>query len=101
MHPAMPVWLASAPRAGNTLLRTIFRNAFGISTYSIYDENEAKVFAEQGGGVTEMVGHASFGMSPAAFVDQARRAPEPVLVKTHDPPSDGDRAIYVVRDGRA
>jgi hypothetical protein len=102
MQWVMLVWLASYPRSGNTLLRTIFRNAFGIKTYSIYDENEAKVFDAQSG-VTEMVGHANFGSSPDAFLAEARRSAEPVLVKTHDPPSGAgaDRAIYVVRDGRA
>ncbi len=100
MQWVMLVWLASYPRSGNTLLRTIFRNAFGIKTYSIYDENEAKVFDAQNG-VTDMVGHANLGTSPEAFLEQARRAPEPVLVKTHDPPAGTDRAIYVVRDGRA
>src|SRR3954468_8987783 len=97
----MLVWLASYPRSGNTLLRTIFRNAFGISTYSVYNENEARVFDAQGGGVTEMVGHANLGSSPEAFLDQARRSEAPVLVKTHDRPVDAERAIYVVRDGRA
>jgi sulfotransferase family protein len=96
----MLVWLASYPRSGNTLLRTIFRQAFGISTYSVYDENEAKVLNSRDG-VADMVGHAAFGMSAPDFLAKARRAGETYLVKTHDQPSDDSKAIYVVRDGRA
>src|SRR6476620_12183515 len=33
---ARPVWIASYPRSGNTFLRIILRDAFGLPSYSLY-----------------------------------------------------------------
>jgi hypothetical protein len=33
-------WLASYPRSGNTLLRTILKQCFGLSSQSVYPDEE-------------------------------------------------------------
>jgi len=84
------MWLASYPRSGNTFLRTIIYQCFGIRSASIYPRDLGT------GSVADMVGHIErqadrsidFGDEPLA------------LVKTHQPPPDNRPAIYVIRDGR-
>lgn len=94
----MIVWLASYPRSGNTLLRMLIRQTFGLRTYSQYDDL-ADIGADPE--MAEVVGHSSHAMG-TEFVGWARSQPELVLAKTHEPaPDDPDPAIYVVRDGRA
>lgn len=95
---AMIIWLASYPRSGNTALRILLHNAFGLSTYSLYDDllDIAPNLA-----VRNAVGHVNHGLAPNAFKLQAVEASETVLVKTHGPPEDASRAIYVIRDGRS
>ena len=95
----MILWLASYPRSGNTLLRLIFKQAFGRDTVSAHDDDAADIGADPA--VAATVGHRSLDEPwPAA---RARLAGDAALhlVKTHDPPPDGGRAVYVVRDGRA
>lgn len=94
----MIIWLASYPRSGNTLLRIILREAFAISSYSLYDDiddfgNRPEAAAA--------VGHISHGLTPEAFYDKARNEKEMFYVKTHDAPCDDAPVIYVVRDGRS
>ena len=36
----MIVWLASYPRSGNTFLRVVLHNVYGVSTYSVYEDND-------------------------------------------------------------
>jgi hypothetical protein len=92
------VWLASYPRSGNTLLRMLIHQAFGLSTYSLYDD-PSDIGADPA--LSAVVGHVDHGMGED-FVRWAREQPGLVLAKTHDPaPAEPDRAIYVVRDGRA
>jgi hypothetical protein len=87
-----PIWLASYPRSGNTLLRTIFYHCFGFVSASIYPNDL--------GGNKELesyVGHIEH--------DNNEKVTFPVgaipLIKTHEPPQNNEKAIYVVRDGRA
>ena len=94
----MILWLASYPRSGNTLLRMIFRAVFERDTYSKHGDEmdiaaDARVAAE--------VGHRLLGANwPDAYA--AMRSSEDLhLVKTHDPPEDDGKAIYIVRDGRS
>ena len=51
----MIVWLASYPRSGNTLTRTIFKNVFDIDTYS--DEVRKKDSWEE---INQSIGHIDF-----------------------------------------
>lgn len=92
MNNIQVVWIASYPRSGNTFLRTILWQCFGLPTGSVYpndlgDKKELK----------EYVGHLDYDS------DGQIRFPENSLplVKTHEPPRDGNPAIYIVRDGRA
>jgi hypothetical protein len=90
-------WLASYPRSGNTLLRTILKHSFGQVSQSIYSDQE---FVHPA--ISEIVGQEAIGQNPFEFVDQAKRQNKHLYVKTHEmPASIGQRAIYVVRDGRS
>lgn len=92
------IWLASFPRSGNTLLRTVLWHCFGLRSASLYPEDL--------GGNKELkryIGHVD--QSELEFVgpDRQIRFPENgiPLFKTHEYSSDANPAIYVVRDGRA
>ncbi len=105
------VWLASYPRSGNTMLRTIFKHNFGIHTYSLYND---KADIGKDPALREFVGHVD-GDWQCVFdgVTQWPRHPERLfeaaaddltLVKTHSQYCDfykGQKAILVVRDPRA
>ena len=94
----MIVWLASYPRSGSTLTRQVFRQVFGMHTHSRYnDKKDISLLPE----VVEAVGHRSYDGEWQDFYEQAARSEELFLVKTHEPPPDGNKAIYIVRDGRA
>lgn len=86
------VWLASYPRSGNTFLRTILWQCFGLRSASIYPN-------DLGGNkkLEQYVGHIEHGP------DKQIRFPENSipLVKTHEYARDKNPAIYVIRDGRA
>lgn len=91
----MIVWIASYPRSGNTLLRTILNRCFGAKSYSIYDSIESEE-------MSPVVGHVPLGMLRDDFLFQARASSETFFIKTHlYPPDEHEKAIYVFRDGRA
>lgn len=86
------VWLASYPRSGNTFLRTILWQCFGLRSGSIYPNDLGGNKVLEG-----YVGHIEQGPGkeirfPADAIP---------LIKTHEHPRDARRAIYVIRDGRA
>lgn len=86
------VWLASYPRSGNTFLRTILWQCFGLRSASIYPN-------DLGGNkrLEEFVGHIEPGVD-RKIIFPRNGLP---LFKTHEYPADLKPAIYVVRDGRA
>lgn len=92
-----PIWLASYPRSGNTFLRIILQNLFRLPTYSIY-RIEGAEFPDPS---AEALEEAPF--LPREWAELLSDDPhaETVLIKTHNPPRDGRKAIYLVRDGRA
>jgi hypothetical protein len=94
----MIIWLASYPRSGNTATRMMLHHAFGIKTYSLYDDKR-RIGARLA--VREAVGHQSHALSQQEFYKQASSSDEVYFVKTHDAPQDDAKAIYIVRDGRA
>jgi hypothetical protein len=51
----MLVWLASYPRSGNTLLRAVLKECLGLSTFSLHDDGDRRVFATPS--LCEAVGH--------------------------------------------
>ena len=88
------IWLASYPRSGNTLLRTVLWQCFGLKTGSVYSQDLGDNLALQ-----NYVGHIEHAADgnihfPAENANLA-------LVKTHGYPRNTAPAIYVVRDGRA
>ena len=95
---AAPVtWLASFPRSGNTLLRVVLKNCFGISSPSIYGDGD---FADPV--LARMVGLEAVGPDVQAFIRNARAQGRRLFVKTHElPGADHHPAIHMVRDGRS
>jgi hypothetical protein len=90
------IWLASYPRSGNTLLRIILKACFDLSTYNAGGPDTGNEFW------TSTVGNLAHKTARADFVREARESTSLHFVKTHlETPCSGDRAIYVVRDGRA
>lgn len=92
----MIVWLASYPRSGNTLLRTILRRCMGLCSMEDVAIDRPGEFRDN----PDMIGHLEKQESWEAFYGKAAASPERFLVKTHLPPRDEAPFIYVVRDGR-
>ena len=94
----MIIWLASYPRSGNTLLRTVLYKTMGMkSTSDEVGEKKLLGLTEaslHGAGIIEIPG------SWENYYQTATQSGEIFLVKTHRPPRDSQPAIYVVRDGR-
>ena len=91
IQPKM-IWLASYPRSGNTLLRTILWQCLRLRSASVYPND-----VEENKALENVIGHIE--RDP----DGRFRFPDHAipLIKTHEHPTDGHPAIYVVRDGRA
>ena len=89
---AQVIWLASYPRSGNTLLRTILHQSFGLQSASVYPNDL--------GGNKELESYVG-----QIEHDENRKIHFPddaiPLIKTHEPPKDESGAVYIVRDGRA
>jgi hypothetical protein len=87
-----PIWLASYPRSGNTLVRTILYQCFNLKTGSVYSN-------DLGGNIDleNYVGHIE------QSEDRSIAFPEGSLpiIKTHALHKGNNQTIYVVRDGRA
>ena len=92
MNDMKMAWLASYPRSGNTFLRTILWQCFGLRSASYYRD-------DLGGNkeLEEYVGHIERGSNNEISFPENNIS----LVKTHEYPLDDTPAIYVVRDGRA
>lgn len=93
----MIVWLASYPRSGNTLLRTVLKQAMGLDSFSDEDIQPALGLTRK---AEQEFGHVPLPKAWDAFHREATESPRVTLVKTHLPPRDAQPAIYVVRDGR-
>ena len=85
------IWIASYPRSGNTFLRCILYNCFGLPSTSVYPRDLGNNRA-----LERYAGHFDADASHSELT-----ADKPLLVKTHKAPTDDARAIYIVRDGRA
>lgn len=94
----MIIWLASYPRSGNTLMRTIIKQCFDQNSYS---DEEPPDSAGLGGEVAEAVGDVRISTDWPRFYQHATTSSELFLIKTHLPPIDDAPAIYIHRDGRA
>lgn len=99
----MIVWIASYPRSGNTFLRIIMREVFGIDTYSIYTETEETcpvVSTALNPSETETGEEEGPSVNLAYDWRKFAGREQIDLVKTHHPPFDNSKAIYLIRDGR-
>lgn len=94
----MIVWLASYPRSGNTLLRTVIKQTMDLGSFSDEVMQSNIGFTDC---AKEGIGDLSFECSWDSFYHQASNSKDIFLVKTHLPPRDNQPVIYVVRDGRA
>lgn len=93
----MIVWLASYPRSGNTLTRTLLHQVFGLLSHS--QHNDPIIGSAQQ--VSAIVGHLPFNGEWAETRCRLQADTGLHVVKTHAPPTEDASAIYVVRDGRA
>lgn len=89
------VWVCSYPRSGNTFLRIVLKQVYGVRTSVIYDVD----------GVAERLGRDLVGYTDRAGTLNAMRASaEAHFVKTHrqrdQDVDEADPAICLVRDGR-
>ena len=94
----MITWLASYPRSGNTLLRIILNDVFGVGTYSRYDD---PIDIGSSPELTDAVGHRSLGGKWKERYAQMAAADEQFFVKTHDLEPGDHPCIYIVRNGMA
>ena len=84
----MVIYLASFPRSGNTLFRTVLYSVYGINTYTIFDGHKLKR-------VADVIGYKPLPKN-------CKTSHEIFFTKTHKFPehNDNTRAIYIIRDGR-
>jgi hypothetical protein len=94
----MITWLASYPRSGNTLLRIMLHEVFGLSSYSRYDD---PIDIGSSPELTDAVGHQPLGGKWKERYAQMAAADEQLFVKTHDLEPGDHPCIYVVRNGMA
>jgi Sulfotransferase domain len=88
-----PVFIASYPRSGNTLVRTVLFHCFGLKSGSVHSNDfHGNKKLEQYVGHIEL--HSDGSHFPIGTIP---------LIKTHKLPDPADQSpvIYVVRDGRA
>ena len=94
----MITWLASYPRSGNTLLRIILNEVFGLGTYSRYDD---LIDIGSSRELSDAVGHRPLGGKWTERYAQMAAADEQLFVKTHDLEPGNHPCIYIVRNGMA
>jgi hypothetical protein len=97
----MIVWLASYPRSGNTLLRTVLHQTLGCGSYSDEVDEEVRRNVAMSDEAAAEYGRRELPQPWEAFYPRATADRETHFVKTHRPPRDAQPAIYVVRDGRS
>jgi hypothetical protein len=76
----------------------LLNRAFGVKTFSHYDDSHDIAARPD---LSYTVGHLSHGIDADELCEHARRSDKLFFVKTHEPPSDNAKIIYLVRDGSA
>jgi hypothetical protein len=94
----MIIWLASYPRSGNTLLRSILFKSFGLGSYSVYSMGDVVEVNATPDYLEGVLLHYPQGWE--RFMVEATGSSQPFPIKTHGVPMEGGKVIYVVRDGR-
>lgn len=88
----MIVWLASFPRSGNTFLRIMLREFYGIASNDIYHMYDHSKSVDVAPGLEVNLRSMS--------IQDMGQAEQTYFLKTHDLPNDDYPALYLVRDGR-
>ena len=91
----MIIWLASYPRSGNTLTRSLLKMSMGLHSYS-----QHKMVRKITSRDINEYGILDHGGSWSNFYSMAHASKETYLIKTHSLPIDNSPVIYIVRDGR-
>ncbi|MEU6785582.1 sulfotransferase domain-containing protein [Nonomuraea angiospora] len=88
----MIIWVASFPRSGNTFLRIILKQLYGVRTSTVYDVD----------GVAARLGPDLIGFEERpSSIEEMRASDKLHFVKTHrQRAGEEDPAICLVRDGR-
>lgn len=97
----MIVWIASYPRSGNSLLRTVLFQTMGLQHYveSPFGADDSK--PEEHVKADRAVGLDSRAVEDwSEFVAHAADSKKVFLIKTHQPPQDDSPVLHMVRDGR-
>src|SRR5437588_2989811 len=92
----MIVWLASYPRSGNSLLQNILMVSFGLQIHV----KDPLFSTDSGNDKLGEIGHVDEYLDPQRL-NEAAVSDHTYYIKTHDPPQDHAKAIYIVRDGRS
>ena len=93
----MITYLASYPRSGNSMLRIIFKEAFGLMTGSVYKELSDNPLGRLVGSVGNRLISDGWPIAKPSLVESA----EQYFMKTHQHPEDNLPAIVLARDPRA
>ena len=92
----MIVWLASYPRNGNTLLRSLLWQCLELKSFSDFSKPPLGIWQNPG----FLPGQELFTEPWEKIYRRNLHSQERTLVKTHEAPMDRSRTIYVTRDGR-
>ena len=94
----MIIWLASYPRSGNTLLRSMLWRVYGKESYSKYND-----ITDIGGSAktAEAIGHVNYDDEWPMAKQRMQNSEQVFFIKTHEPPEDDSDAIYIVREAAA
>ncbi len=90
----MIIWIASYPRSGNTLLKTVMKQCLGLGTYDPWLTIDLD-------NVGEIIGEKKMDQPWDQIYKEASHSSELLLVKTHLLPTDSFPAIYIIRPGQA
>ena len=85
----MITYLASYPRSGNSMLRIIFKEAFGLMTGSVYKELSDNPLGRLVGSVGNRLISDGWPIAKPSLVESA----EQYFMKTHQHPEDNLPAI--------
>jgi hypothetical protein len=104
----MIVWIASYPRSGNTMVRMLLSENFGLASRTCSIDDSGEFGQRKGGekrgdqlldGFRSEMGWGD-GVRDAETFQQLRQSAELHLLKTHHYPPDDSPALYMLRDGR-
>ncbi len=108
----MIIWIASAPRSGNTFFRVVLHHIYGVKTYAAFNASEVLVTAgaEDLVGYSELPDHLKKAVAKndpeqiRAALEELEASRELFIFKTHARSDElfgtNFRAVLLIRDGR-